>query len=78
MQEHVDAAEAIMETAEKEDRDRTEKENEEIAEHQKALKTLRENKREWEEHIATEEDVAKAAGKATAPRRPTSAHRASR
>lgn len=67
MEEHADAAEAIIAKSEAEDRDRSEEENAEIAEHQKSLKTLRENRRELEEQIAVETevtDLGRAIGKA--------------
>lgn len=57
MERHGEEAAAIIDAAASEDRDRTDEENAQVAEHQKDIKTLRDNKAELEQQIAVEQEV---------------------
>jgi HK97 family phage major capsid protein len=58
MEEHGNAAGEIIDKAASEDRDRTEDENADIAQHQKAIKVLRQNKEELEAQLGVENEIA--------------------
>lgn len=57
MERHADEANAVIEKAADENRDRTDDENAEIAEHQRAIKTLKQNRDELDEQIAVEKEI---------------------
>lgn len=57
MERHGEEAAAIIDKAAEENRDRSDDENSQVAEHQKAIQTLRKNVDEYEREIAVEKDV---------------------
>jgi HK97 family phage major capsid protein len=67
MEEHGEAAEAIIRKAESENRDRTDDENSQIAEHQKAIHVLRDQAQELEGQVEIERDVMRDAAEITSP-----------
>jgi HK97 family phage major capsid protein len=57
MERHGEEAAAVIDLAAKEDRDRTDDENAEIAQHQKAIKVIRENYDELKSQLAVENEI---------------------